>query len=47
MMNNTDIIDCGVCRFQSDGRISLASIMKKHKIDSYQEIHVFIKPEKD
>lgn len=45
MSDNNKMIDCGICKFQLDGRVSLTSIMRKHKLNPDQEIRIFIKLE--
>ena len=38
-----ECINCGVRRFQWDGRISLITIMKEHNISQHDKIEVFIR----
>jgi len=43
MSDKHNIISCGICKFQSDGRISLTGIMHKHGFVPGKEIKVYIK----
>ena len=42
MVTNPNMINCGIRKFQIDGRVSLADIMHRHNLRPYQEIEVLI-----
>lgn len=39
----TECIDCGIHKFQWDGRISLVSFMKKHNFKPSDEVEVYLR----
>lgn len=43
MSKDPQKINCGIRKFQIDGRISLTDIMHRHNLKPYQKIEIFIK----